>query len=215
MRSALTLIELILSIVIIGIVFTVIPKLVQSMNQTTSVTIKEEAMYDALTRLGQIINLPWDNNNTQNPQILQAYGGDPAYECNTTGGYRIGGFAGGRNCIEPPLTDYNASIVLGQEDSDYNDLDDYADTSLTAEKNCTGNVKGLYGLDTRIGYVNDPASTGTALLSATPSAAPTNTKHIVIKVGYGADSKQKGCITEFQYDSFNIGTIQINSRKWN
>jgi len=216
MRNALTLIELILSMVIIAIVFTVIPRLVQSMNQSTQTTIKEEAMYNAMARIGQIINLPWDNNNTQVPQILTVTSGNPAYDCNTTSGYRIGGFVGGRNCIEPIGVDTNASRIIGREDAEYNDIDDFHDANITADKNCSSGVKGLYAIGTSVMYVNDPAAAGDAVLSIIPMAAnqSSNTKYVRVQVGYGSDSQHTGCITALEYHALNIGHIQINSRPW-
>lgn len=214
MRKGLTLIELILSMVIIGIVFTVIPRLVMSMNQNTQTTIKEEAMYNAMAQMGMILNLPWDNNNTQNPQILTVNSGDAAYDCNTTSGYRIGGFVGGRNCIG--ISAYNAGSIT-KEDTESNDIDDFHDTNITADKNCSATLKkGLYAIGTTVAYVDDPSATGTAVLGTNPKAANqySNTKYILVRVGYGSDSQHKGCITALQYHSFNIGNIQINSRNW-
>ncbi len=217
MRKALTLIELILSMVIIAIVFTVIPRLVQSMNQSTQTVIKEEAMYNAMAQIGAIINLPWDNNNTQNPQILGVTNGDPAYDCNATSGYRAGGFIGGRNCIKPLGVNYNASTVIGKEDTQYNDIDDYHDTNISADKNCSGVVKGLFKIGTTVIYVDDPSAIGNAILNTVskPVSQSSNTKRVLVRVGYGPDSKQIGCITSFEYHSLNIGHIQINSRNWN
>ncbi len=213
MRNGLTLIELILSMVIIGIVFTVIPRLVMSMNQSSQVMIKEEAMYNAMAQMGMILNLPWDNNNTQNPQILSVNAGDAAYECNTTSGYRIGGFVGGRNCIGTAA--YNAGAITNEDER--NDIDDFHDTNITAEKNCSATLKkGLYTIGTTVTYVDDPAAAATATLSTNPKASNqySNTKYILVRVGYGSDSQHKGCITALQYHSFNIGNIQINSRNW-
>lgn len=216
MRNGLTLIELILSMVIIGVVFTVIPRLVISMNQSASVTIKEEAMYNALAQIGMIISLPWDNNNTQNGQILRVTHGNGAYECNTSSGYRIGGFVGGRNCIGASGIDFNASGP-GQEDAVYNDVDDYHDTNISADKNCSSTLKkGLYAMETSVVYVDDPSPAGNAVLQTVPKGAgqSSNTKYIRVRVGYGADSHHKGCITALEYHSMNIGHIQINSRDW-
>ena len=217
MRKALTLIELILSMVIIGIVFTVIPRLIMSMNQSTQITLKEEVMYNAMTQMGSIINLPWDNNNTQNSQILSVTDGDINYECNTTSGYRVGGFIGGRNCIGTDSVDYNASSLIGREDDEYNDIDDYHDTNITADQNCSGVKKELYNIGTTVTYVNDPAVTGNMDLNTPvkPSNQSSNSKKILVRVGYGPDSKMSGCITSLEYHSFNIGHTQINSRPWN
>lgn len=213
MRRALTLIELILSMVIIAIVFTVIPRLIHAMNQTSKTGQQEEAMYNAVALMGAIINLPWDNNNTINDKILQVTQGNSAYDCNTTSGYRIGGFIGGRNCIEPNGVDYNAS-TLGLEGSDINDIDDYT-FPINADNNCSRtNGKNLYSLTPIISYVNDPASVGAITLSDVNISKPSNTKHVIVKVDYHSDNKLTGCITALQYDAFNIGQIHINSRSW-
>lgn len=213
MRRALTLIELILSMVIIAIVFTVIPRLIHAMNQTSKTAQQEEAMYNAVALMGAIINLPWDNNNTVNDQILQVTAGNSAYDCNTTSGYRIGGFIGGRNCIEPSGIDYNAS-TLGLEGSDMNDIDDYV-LPINTDNNCSrSSGKSLYTLTPIISYVNDPASVGAITLSDVNISNTSNTKHVIVKVGYHTDNKLSGCITALQYDAFNIGQIHINSRSW-
>ncbi len=201
MRKALTLIELILSMVIIGVVFTVIPKLIISLNQSAQVTLKEEAMFNAVAMMGMIISLPWDENNTVNSQILDVTDGDISYDCNTTSGYRIGGFVGGRNCIEPIGVDYNATSI-GKEDENYTDIDDYNGNITTTKSPCSSN---LYDLNTTVTYVGDyntPYTSGT-----------TNTKMIHVKVDYN-DSKHSGCITDLNYTAYNIGQIQINSRSW-
>lgn len=216
MRRALTLIELILATVIIGIVFTVIPRLIHAMNQTSKTAAQEEAMYNAMTLMGAIINLPWDNNNTEHDQILQVTQGNPAYECNTTSGYRIGGFIGGRNCIEPSDADYNATS-LGLEGNDINDVDDYA-LPIHTDSNCSrSDGKMLYTLTPVITYVADPAPIGTVTLGNTPlsTGAKSNTKHVLVKVGYHADNKHSGCISVLEYHAFNIGKVQINSMPWN
>lgn len=219
MRKGLTLIELILSMVIIGIVFTVIPRLIMSMNQGAQTTLKEEAMYNAMAQMGMILNLPWDNNNTQNPQILSVTPSNLPYECDTASGYRIGGFIGGRNCIPAPGLSYNAGTI-GKEDTESNDIDDFANTDVNATKNCSSGVKGLFGINTTVQYVDDPSSTGTATLSNNPSAGQSNTKHIEVRVGLGTDhqlydASKQNCITSLHYHSFNLGNIQINSRNWN
>lgn len=215
MRRALTLVELILSMVIIGIVFTVIPRLIHAMNQTSQTAIKEEAMYNAVALMGAIINLPWDNNNTQNDQILQVTAGNSAYDCNTTSGYRIGGFIGGRNCIEPIGVDYSAT-ALGLEGTDVNDIDDYFG-EINASNDCSRNAgKSLYSLTPTVTYVTDPLSSGAVALgeSSVAGGAKSNTKLVVVKVGYHADNKHGGCITALKYHAFNIGQIHINSRSW-
>lgn len=215
MRHGLTLIELIFSMVIIGIVFTVIPRLVMSMNQSAQTTMKEEAMYNAVAMMGAIINLPWDNNNTENDQILNVTDGLVNYDCNISNakggalGYRVGGFIGSRNCraLNNGTYDFNASLSLGREsDNLYNDIDDYNGDIRTA-KSCNN----LYDLNTSVKYINEESG-------ATTNAAKTsNAKMITVKVKYNADNKLKNsakCIADMNYTAYNIGQMHINSRDW-
>lgn len=222
MRKALTLIELILSMVIIGIVFTIIPRLIQSMNQSAQVTIKEEAMYNAMALMGAIINLPWDENNTvegtnvARDQILQVIPNNPDYDCNSTKSYRKGGFIGGRNCRSPSDGTIWSASSLGLEGIDMNDVDDYA-ADIYTDNNCSRvNGKKLYTLIPIVHYVKDPAPTGAITLSdENQTGITTNTKRIIVKVGYHGDSKFAGqCIAALEYHAFNIGQIQIYSQPW-
>ncbi len=211
MRKGLTLIELILSMVIIAIVFTVIPRLIMSMNQSAQTTIKEEAMFNAMAQMGAIINLPWDNNNTQNSQILNVTQNN-IYDCNTSSasggplGYRIGGFVGGRNCraLIDGTYSFNASVI-GKEDANYNDIDDYDANITTPDIQCSdGTLKSLdYNITTSVYYVSDPSVTGSIMLSNTLSTPTTNTKYVAVK---------KGSCTIFEYHSFNIGQMDIKKR---
>ena len=115
MRRGLTLIELIFSMVIIAIVFSVVPKMIFVSNKSLQLTIKEDGMYNAIALLGTIVKLPWDESTIQSGGKIVLVNN----ECNTTRGYKIGGFVGSRNCIDMTL-----SPTHGLEGSDYNDVDD-------------------------------------------------------------------------------------------
>lgn len=200
MRKGLTLIELILSMVIIGVVFTVIPRLVLSMNQGEKTAIQEEAVFNALAYTGKIIYLPWDQNNTDSDGILST-SGSADYAC--TDGYRRGGFAGGRRC-----DDLNRSAsAIGQDTSDdYNDVDDYDDNTTTPTIRCGGTFKTIgKAIGADVGYVPDPAVGSTFQLSGTASPGTTSTKLIDVKIGE---------CSVFRYHSFNIGRIGFDHREW-
>ncbi|OHD90099.1 type II secretion system protein [Sulfuricurvum sp. RIFCSPLOWO2_12_FULL_43_24] len=210
MRNALTLIELILSMMIIGIVFTVIPRLVMSMNQSAQVTLKEEAMYNAMAQIGMILNLPWDENNTEHDQILQT--DSLSYVCNSSNPepfYRIGGFVGSRNCREENGTIFQASFGMEKDtfgNNVYNDIDDY-DGNITTTKSCTN----LYDLNTTVKYINEDT------YANTPAGQTSNAKMIGVKVKYTSGHKFQNtanCITDLNYTSYNIGNIHINRRDW-
>ncbi len=200
MRKGLTLIELILSMVIIGVVFTVIPRLVMSMNQGEKTTIQEEALYNALAYAGKIIYLPWDQNNTDSDGILTTSGAAD-YDCNE--GYRIGGFAGGRRCDD---ANRSASAISHDDTDDFNDIDDYDQNTTTPTIRCGGTLKTIgkaIGADIR--YVSDPGSAAAFQLSGAAAPGTTNTKMVDVTIG--------DC-SVFRYHSFNIGRIGFDHREW-
>ena len=187
MRNALTLIELIFSMVIIAIVFSIIPKMIFASNKTLALSVKEDGMYEAISLIGSISRLPWDENTTQSGgKILHTDTDD----CNSSTGYRIGGFIGSRNCID---SDYNSSDILGQENGsdDYNDIDDYNDEGNYSETSSSGKD---YNLTTVVSYVDD------------------NVKRVVVTVKGGA--KTGHFKTTVFYESANLGYIKINKRTW-
>ncbi|MEO1924234.1 MAG: prepilin-type N-terminal cleavage/methylation domain-containing protein, partial [Nautiliaceae bacterium] len=51
MKKALTLIELIFTIIIIGITFTVIPKIIIVSNKTLETTLKEEVVFNMMAKM--------------------------------------------------------------------------------------------------------------------------------------------------------------------
>jgi hypothetical protein len=115
---------------------------------------------------------------------------------------------GGRNCraLIDGTYNFNASAI-GKEDLDYNDIDDYDANITTPNIQCSdGTLKSLdYNITTSVYYVSDPAVSGSVILNNTPASPTTNTKYVAVK---------KGSCTIFEYHSFNIGQIQINSRSW-
>lgn len=190
-----------------------------SMNQSSQVTIKEEAMFNALTMMGAIINLPWDENNTIHNQILHT--DSTSYECNSTSGYRIGGFVGSRHCREENGTILAATFGIEKDSSGidiYNDVDDYS-SEINATNDCAKSAgKSLYSLQPIVIYSNDPIPSSSIQLPGDDDNASlgstTNTKRIIVRVGYHSDNKHSGCITALEYHSFNLGKIHINRRNW-
>lgn len=183
MRRAFTLIELIFSMLIIAIAFSVIPKFILASNKTMQLGIKEDALFNAVSQIAMISRLPWDQNTIDtNGSILHSTGG---LACNQ---YRIGGFKGSRNCINSG--GLGASAVLGPEDGNFNDLDDY-----NAHHVLTKNGRVAYAIDTVVTQNGD-------------------IKNVVVTVS--ADSEKLGgqFSSHFFYDSANLGHVQINRRFW-
>ena len=188
-KTAFTLVELIFSIVIIAIVFTVVPKLMFATTKTMEVSIKEDGLFAAIALMGNIVRLPWDSNTLlSDGKILDT-------SVNTCNDYRAGGFVGSRNCLG---SDLSATPKGGFGSvGDYSDVDDYDAYTVS-----TLNGRVQYNLDVSVDYAD------TLLVS---SALSNELKEI--NVGVTSSSKTVLCSNFFFY-SANLGHIQINKRAW-
>jgi hypothetical protein len=212
MRPALTLIELIFTMVIVALVFMVVPKIVFVTNKSFETTMKEDALYNAMALTGMIVQLPWDSNNTLHDQILTTEAGDESFKCDdTTGFYRIGGFKGGRNCIDNSLEPMAASATPGREGDAYDDLDDYDGYHLVT----TTPHGAKYRIDVKAAYRSDPppgAQVDLATLS--PSSRSTNIKEVNVTVRNDTANTKSPFISSIYYESANIGLTAIRRRAW-
>ncbi len=213
MRRSLTLIELIFSMVIIAIAFTIFPKILQVSAKSGAITLKEEAMYNAIALMGLIRSLPWDEKNTKEDDILLVDKGDAIYECRyALGGgdtiYRRGGFVGSRNCQHKESA---SSIGSDSDDSAPDDIDDFNGIRQVAT-NKYG--KRSYILEANVSYIKDfkkePVNFDVA-----PTSTTTNVKFITISLYAKHLQKALGKkIASFWYISSNIGQLRVNSMVW-
>jgi prepilin-type N-terminal cleavage/methylation domain-containing protein len=214
MRKGLTLIELIFTIVIIALVFTVIPKIVLSLNKSDSFVIRQDAMFNGVSMMKMISNMPWDENNTESSDILHVSPGNVDLDCNETTDYRrIGGFIGSRTCEE---NKYASAINLTPQTGDdiwvLNDIGDFNDTNITASH---------YVLHVEVKYIDDNISynyidkNATITINKEASASgTTNLKYVDINVFYQGERGKEKHLTQFNYTSANIGQMIINKRVW-
>jgi len=188
-KPAFTLVELVFSIVIIAIVFTVVPRLMFATTKTMEISVKEDGLFAAMALMGNIIRLPWDDNTVLSEgEVLDT-------SANTCTDYRVGGFLGSRNCLDfnlaaTPKANFGTLTTYG-------DIDDYDTYSTT-----TINGRIQYSLDVDVNY----ADTG-----LNSSAGTNELKELV--VGVTSNSKSVLC-SDFFYYSANLGHIQINKRAW-
>jgi prepilin-type N-terminal cleavage/methylation domain-containing protein len=207
MKKGFTLIELILSMVIIAIAFTVLPKILQLATKVSTQSVREESMYNAIALIGLIQATAWDENNTEVDDILHVVDGDGNYTCGDDT-YRIGGFTGSRNC----KNDKNASS-LGSDDDDNGSDDDMDDFSSVGAKNYNNSRE--YNLSVSVDYVEDISMDNESAFSTTLKSDTTNTKYI--KVEDKTKKKQstlRKTIATFYFHAMNIGQIQVNKRAW-
>lgn len=209
MRRGLSLIELIFTIVIIALVFTVIPKVVLSLNKSDSFAIRQDALFNGISMLSMISKLPWDEENTKYTDILDTNSTNARFDCSTVSFRRIGGFIGSRNC------ENNLSASFGDDgESDYtlyNDIDDFV-----SENNITARP---YRLETSVRYVSDNyAYTGSKMFidlnNSIIPAGSTNLKIVDLTVHYEGKRGAQKQLTQFNYVSSNIGQMILNKRSW-
>ena len=127
MRRGLTLIELIFTMVIIALVFTVIPKIIFASNKAMQLQIKEDALFEAVSLMGQIARVAWDNRTiTTHGKILK----NSKILCQD--GKPQNGWTGQRSCSEETPND--------TERGGCDDLDDFDGDGC--HENATGGRNG-------------------------------------------------------------------------
>ncbi len=203
MRKALTLIELIFTMVIVAIVFTVIPKLIQSTSTASGVVIKEDGIYASMTMMGKIINQAWDEENTKTNAILNTH------ESNCTKDRKYL-FLGGRSCKgEEENTYYNASTIGVDTGNDLNDIDDFNEKDINAKLKCGTNSKNLYDLGVKVSYIENPNKT-----EAYPKSTDFKLIQITTKYSPTVHGDSKNHCVALEFVSYNIGLASIKRRRW-
>ena len=214
MKKGLTLIELIFTVVILSIVFTVIPKIMDISNKTLEKSGNEEAIFNMMSKMSDIVFKEWDENNTDSDEILVVNeNSSNALDCNSTSGYRIGGFRGSRNC----QNDINISYI-GPDDNEppYDDIDDYngseENTSTSGKKNK------YYTLDMFASYIkewngSDYSRDSLDYKFDKNSKDKSNIKRVEVVVLTKINGKEKN-ISSVKYYGANIGHSIIESESW-
>ena len=210
MRKALTLIELIFTIVILSFVVMVVPKMIYTSNKQLEFSTKEDAIFNLMAKVSDVVFKEYDENNTNTDAILLDGNGD--LSCNPSTGYRVGGFKSGRNCLFSDFTE--SHIGLDDNDNDVpDDIDDYNSSPLNREVEENGHKTYLFSIE--VGYTNEWNKNyykNSALVyefddSFTPSF--TNIKRVKILV-----SQNDNNISSISYYSTNIGHTLIQSSTW-
>lgn len=215
MRKALTLVELIFTIVIIALVFTVIPKVMYSLTKSDNFSIRQDALFAGVSLANTISRLPWDEQNNLSNDILHVDSAN--FDCSAATTRRVGSFVGSREC-DDNLTALPLSNDGEADYGNYNDVDDFVDENVTA-KIATNDI--LYELKTSVTFIDDNFSydytnkSVTANLKDAPDVNySTNLKKVEIVVNYAGNRGPKRQLTQFGYISSNIGQIFLNKRAW-
>ena len=201
MRKGMTLIELIFSMVIISIVFSIVPKIIFASNKSMEASMKEDALFSAYTLMGSITKLAWDENTLSAGKILHTGETD----C-TTQDRRVGSFHGSRNCIDSN----ESASVIGQEATEntiFDDVDDYANYNENVVITINSIDINRYEINASVQYVKKN--------NYTSSAGTSDLKEIEVVLSSHTDNKK---ITNFKssffYYSANLGNFQIKKELW-
>lgn len=210
MRKSFTLIELIFSMVIIAIAFTVLPKILQLSAKVSAQSLKEEALYSGVILMGYLKATAWDEQNTKYDDILIVQNGDNDYNCSGSNHIRKGGFVGSRNCENS-----RSASGLGVDSDDNGIYDDVDDFSSVIASNYNNSRE--YNLSVSVKYVED-ISLSEEEFNVTQASETTNTKYIIIDINNTSnkDINKTGSenIAQLKFWTFNIGQIHINRIPW-
>ncbi len=229
-RPAIAMIELIFSIVIMGIVMMSAPMLISTSTQSTYVSLQQEGINEAASRIHVIMGYDWDENNVFDnypPTILNTTSATADLQKVGTTERRIGiPMSSQRSYIDMNNTDYNASTVLGSEGGDSDDMDDYIDNNSTVDSIEAATIdyieqQGEISINTAITYGADDSDAGGYnynIITFTPfGASPTATSNIKnITVTLTSTSGVSDLAKNIQLSAFscNIGGYTFEEKEF-
>lgn len=226
-RPGIAMVELIFSIVIMGIVMMSAPMLLSTASKSSTVALQQEGIHQAVSRLNMILTYSWDQNDTNDSCIsptLIVDSGDSELEDYNSSGRRIGVPKDSQShtflCGSEEL---KASETLGIEGTTKDDIDDFGDTSLTLDTSGSGSdddyiETATVSIATSVSYVSDSANYNSKEFSYNfPKASVANSsniKRLQVKLTStsGVDELEKNIVMDAF--SCNIGGYEYESREF-
>ncbi len=223
-RKAFTLIELVVSIVVVGIAFMTIPLFLSDSKSNDEFALEQESILAAKTKVQNITSYRWDENSydpvTGKIYILDTYNGDSELRryFSISGSFLNGGLVGqiavdGRRVMFDTPT-YPDIFEINYTNP--NDVDDFNGQILTSlldmEDSNFDYLNSRFSMGVRVGFVDDSANyQGSKSLtynfpSVFKSSGDSNIKMIEVNV--------TGVNTPFvlRYYSCNIGESEIKHK---
>ncbi len=214
MRKGVTLIELVLSMVIVALVFTVIPKIIIATNKSFVSASKQDGIFNAVELMHTISSSPWDAKSYETFNILNVDESHTNLECNASSGYRPGGFIGGRNCLgaktnATDIDERNTTAITAIEDFHTFDFD-------ANDTKCLEYTR--YGLQPRVQYntfdtftPSDINLSSDLVSTANDGNESGNIKYVSLSVSFDAAGQNSVCM-DFDYYSTNLGQTGIERK---
>jgi hypothetical protein len=153
------MIELIFALVVMAIALLSAPRLIYTASESGIMSIQQEAINEAATKVNMIMSYPWDESNTDSSflaPILYTTSGDSNLNEFNSSGRRAGTpLLSSRSFIRTDGQTFNASGGLGFDagettGTDIDDMDDFADAAIA-----TSTLEFIESDDNDVDYVED------------------------------------------------------------
>ena len=210
MRSAMSMLELVFAIVIMGIAVMSLPLILTQVQTNNAFALQQEAILAAKTKIGDILTHEWDNNSydttAQRSFVLSTNSPTTALNCSATTFRRAGHVNADYRRKCSPLGATASSI--GDDGGDLDDIDDFNGTTTVIANPLEGAgtldyVFTALTLTPTITYISDTQLNNFTFNPNNISATPTNIKTISVQV---TGTNQNITLRTF---SFNIGEATL------
>ena len=210
-KYSFTLIELVISIVVVGIVITAIPALLTTTSNVNKTNLEEKTFFSAFALLNLVQTTEWDENNTIGDnyyKVLKANGGDSELLCQRTGVIQLDNYSGA-TCADGNTTSH-IGIDSGEDENNVSTFDDMDDFNGYSTIISYGPDIDDINLSISVRYMNDSTDYSRKNIYFTESDAPasgTNLKFLELNV-----TQNNKLISVLKYTASNIGMTKIESR---
>jgi len=158
LRPAIAMIELIFALVVMAIALLSAPRLIYTASESGIMSIQQEAINEAATKVNMIMSYPWDESNTDSAflaPILYTNGDSNLNEFNSSGRRAGTPLLSSRSFIRTDGQTFNASTALGFDageatGADIDDMDDFADATIA-----TSTLEFIEADDNDVDYIED------------------------------------------------------------
>ncbi len=221
------MIELIVSIVVIGIAFMSIPLIMTETTKNVETSFRQEAVMAGLTQIVNIMSYRWDEQET-NESINGSYAKildtnfTAALECidYADGRRRVGNFKGKarRKCYNTQRW-ATSPAALGSDSGDLDDIDDLTSAGsvlISSENNNSEDYKRSYSSAITVSYISDnldPSSYTSTTINGTIGTVPITNMPTSIKMITSTVTSQDGDTIRLVAFSANIGEVGYLSRR--
>jgi len=207
-KYSFTLIELIISIMIVGIAVTSIPMLLNTVSNNQEVNLKEKSFFNAYALLTLLQTQEWDENNTKGDnyyKVLTSDGGDSELKCPRSGVVQLDNDSGA-DCASDDNKISSIRVDTGEDEdnvSTFDDVDDFNNYSVIIND---------FNITAYISYMNDETdySVSNIYLNAENlKNSDSNIKLVELNI---TNKNTNEIIAVLKYFISNIGMTKIESR---